>query len=242
MERLNDVLGYENLKIYQDDEFFTFSLDSIILANYCNIRLRDKKVADFCSGNGIVSLILTKRTLATIDGIEIQKKLYDLALKSIKYNNLEERIKFFNEDIKVFSKNHLNYYDAVVCNPPYFKMDSNNKKNECFEKMVARHEIKINLAEVCLSAKKVLKDNGSLTIVHRSDRLMDILTEFRKNNIEPKRIKFIYESINKNSTLIVIEGQKNGKAGLIIEKPLIMFNEDGTYTMEYGLLQREVRK
>lgn len=241
MERLNDILGYNDLKIYQDDEFFAFSLDSIILANYCKVRLRDKHIVDFCSGNGVVSMILSRRTRSKIDAVEIQEKLYNLAIKSIKYNNLEEKIIMYNEDIKIFSSRHLNYYDLVVCNPPYFKVEDQSKTNLSQEKKIARHEIMINLSEVCACAKKVLKDNGCLTMVHRSDRLMDILTEFRKNNIEPKRIKFVHERVDKPSNLILIEGQKMGKIGLTVEKPLIMYNEDGTYTEEYALLQKEVR-
>ncbi len=241
MEMLNDILGYKDLKIYQNDEFFAFSLDSIVLANYCTIRYRDKKIVDFCSGNAVVSMIISKRTSSNIDGVEIQEKVYDLAVKSIECNKLSDRIRMFNEDIKDFSNRNLNSYDLVVCNPPYFKIESGNKKNISPEKLIARHEIMINLNEVCSCAKKVLKDNGCLTMVHRSDRLMEILTEFRKNNIEPKRIKFVYETVDKASTLVLIEGQKNGKVGLIIEKPLILYNEDGSYTSEYACLQKEVR-
>lgn len=241
MEMINDILGYKDLKIYQNDEFFAFSLDSIILANYCTIRLRDKRIADFCSGNGVVSLILSRRVSCNIDGVEIQKELFDLAVKSIRYNKLEDRILMHNQDIKDFSITHLNYYDLVVCNPPYFKVCEKSKKNISLEKMIARHEVMINLEEVCDCAKKVLKDNGCLTIVHRSDRLMEILSEFRKNKIEPKKIKFVYEKVDKNSTLVLIEGQKNGKVGLIIDKPLIMYKEDGTYTEEYDSLLKEVR-
>lgn len=241
MERINDILGYKDLKIYQDDEFFAFSLDSIVLANYCTIRLRDKKIADFCSGNGVVAMILAKRTVNNIDGIEIQEKLYNLATKSIKISNLEERIKMYNEDIKDYSEKNLNCYDLVVCNPPYFKVEEKSKQNLSVPKLIARHEVMINLGEVCSCAKKVLKDNGCLTIVHRSDRLMDILAEFRKNNIEPKRIKFVYEKIDKASTLVLVEGQKMGKVGLIVEKPLVLYNEDGSCTLEYENLQKEVR-
>jgi len=241
MELLNDILGYKELKIYQNDDFFSFSLDSIVLANYCTLRLRDKKIVDFCSGNGIVSLILSQRSSCLIDAVEIQKVVYDLAIKSIKYNNLDDRIKVFNDDIKNFSCKHLNSYDLVICNPPYFKVEDESQKNLSHEKMIARHEVMINLSEICNCAKKVLKDNGRLTMIHRSDRLIDILMEFRKNNIEPKRIKFIYDKLNKNSTMVLIEGQKAGKVGLIVDQPLILYNEDGTDTLEYASLQEEVR-
>jgi len=242
MERIDDVLGYSNLKIFQNDDYFSFSLDSVVLANYCGIRLRDKRIADLCSGNAVVSLILSQRTLSDIDAVEIQENLYDLAVKSVNYNKLEERIFVFNDDIKNFSLKHLNCYDLVVCNPPYFKVNNGSKMNLSKEKMIARHEIMINLREVCLCAKRILKDNGNLAIVHRSERLMDILYEMRENNIEPKRIRFVYEKINKPSTLVLVEGQKLGNVGLVVEEPLIMYEEDGSYTLEYAKLQREVRK
>jgi tRNA1(Val) A37 N6-methylase TrmN6 len=242
MERLDDVLGYDNLKIYQNSDFFSFSLDSIILANYATIRLRDKKIVDFCSGNFIVPLILSKRCNNFIDGVEIQEKLCDLAFKSISYNNLVERILIFNESILDFSKKNSDKYDLVLCNPPYFKNDDLSSKNLSFEKMIARHEILTNLAEICNCANKVLKDNGTFCMVHRTARLMDIIYEFRKNNIEPKRLKFVYNNINKPSTLVLIEGQKCGNVGLTIDSPLILYNLDGSMSDEYKKLQMEVRK
>lgn len=241
MERLDDVLGYD-LKIYQNSSYFSFSLDSIILANYANIRLRDKNVVDFCTGNGVIPLIVSKRTKSNIVGVEIQEKLADLAKKSIEYNNLDDRIMIVNEDVNDFSNRHLNEFDLVLCNPPYFKVQDNSSFNESYEKKVARHELLFNLEDLCKCCKKVLKDNGNVYIVHRSDRLMDILETFRKYNIEPKKIKFVYENISKESTLVLIEAQKCGGVGLKIESPIILYNLDGSMTSEYKSLQMEVRK
>ena len=240
MERLDDVLGYKDLKIYQNSDYFSFSLDSIILANYSNIRLRDKNIIDFCTGNGVIPLILSYRCKSNIVGVEIQEALANLARKSVTYNHLEDRISILCEDIKDYSKNHLNEFDLILCNPPYFKVQENSSFNESYEKMIARHEIAINLEDVCNCAKKILKDNGNLCIVHRSDRLMDILELFRSYGIEPKRIKFVYERIDKPSTLVLVEGQKCGKVGLIVDKPLIQYNFDGTMTEEYDRLQKEI--
>ena len=124
MKVLNDILGYKNLKIFQDDDFFCFSLDSVILANYCNIRLSDKNICDLCTGNGVIPLILSRRTDNKIYCVEIQKSICDLAEESFKYNNLCNRIKIFNCDIN--NKNVFDYnefFDLVLCNPPYFKVD-----------------------------------------------------------------------------------------------------------------------
>ena len=132
--------------------------------------------------------------------------------------------------------------DSIICNPPYFKVQDNSSFNDSYEKRIARHEICINLEEICDCAKKILKDNGNLCIVHRSDRLMEILEVFRLHGIEPKRIKFIYETIEKESTLVLVEGQKCGKVGLIVDKPLIQYHLDGSMTEEYSRLQREIMK
>lgn len=242
MEMLNDILGYKDLKIYQNDDFFSFSLDSIILANYCTIRLRDKNILEFCAGNGAVSMIMAKRTKSLITGIEIQEKLYNLALKSIEINNLTNQVKMIHDDVKEYALKNTDTCDLVVCNPPYFKNENLSKKNLSLEKMIARHEVMINLSDICIAAKRVLKDNGTIAMVHRTGRLIDIITEFRKNNIEPKRIKFVYENESKDSHLVLIEGQKNGKSGgLIIEKPLFLYNLDGSLTKEYESIQKEVR-
>ena len=240
MERLDDILGYKNLKIYQNSDYFAFSLDSIILANYVNIRLRDKQIVDFCTGNAVIPLILSRRTKAKIYGIEIQEKLAKLAKKSIEYNKLNDQIEIVNEDIKDFSKKNISKFDLVLCNPPYFKINEKSSLNESYEKKIARHEITINLQDVCDCAKKVLKDNGNLCLVHRSDRLMEILEVLRKNNLEPKKIKFVYENINKEATLVLIEAQKLGKVGLKVDKPLILYELDGKLTEEYDRLQKEV--
>lgn len=244
MKRLDDILGYKNLKIYQDSDFFSFSLDSIILANYCDIRLRDKKIADFCCGNGVVSLIVSRRCEAFIDAVEIQEKLYDLAVDSVNLNELGERIRCFNTDIKDFAyqQKNISQYDLVLCNPPYFVDNPDSTKNLSYEKMIARHEILINLADLCKYSNLVLKDKGNLCIVHRTDRLIDIITSFRKNNIEPKRIKFIYENCDKESTLVLVEGQKQGSVGLKIDNPLFLYDSNGNMTEEYAKLQLEVRK
>lgn len=242
MERLDDVLGYDNLKIYQNSDYFSFSLDSIILANYSLIRLRDKKIVDLCTGNGVIPLILSRRTKSNIIGVEIQEKLCQLANKSIEYNNLSSRIQIINDDVKNFAIENLNYFDFVLCNPPYFKYEKNSSLNVSYEKKIARHEIMLNLSELCSCVKKMLKENGTFCIVHRSDRLMDILFEFRNNNIEPKLIQFVYENVNKESYLVLVHGQRAGKPGLKVAKPIILYNLDGSMTDEYRMLQMEVLK
>ncbi len=243
MEVLNDILGYKNRKIYQDNDCFSFSLDSVMLANFVTIRLRDKSIVDLGCGNGVIPLIMSLRTDKKIIGVEIQERLAAMAKKSIEYNKLDDQIKIINQNMKVFSNSeYFESFDLVTCNPPYFKVNDKNYFNESYEKMIARHEVEINLSELLIVARKLLKNNGNFAIVHRPERLMEILLEFRKNHIEPKRVQFVYENITKGSTLVLVEGQKNGKEGLKIENPIVMYNEDGSMTNGYAKLQVEVRK
>ena len=242
MEKINDILGYKNRKIFQDDECFSFSLDSVMLANFVTIRLRDRNILDLGTGNGAIPLIVSLRTDKNIVGVEIQKRLSDMAEKSVKYNNLSEQIKIINVDMKEFvNSNNIEFFDVITCNPPYFRVNEKNYFNLSLEKLIARHEVKVTLSDVFYVSRKLLKNNGNLAIVHRPERLLEIFDLFRKNSIEPKRIRFVYEKASKASTLVLIEGQKNGRPGLKIEKPLILYNEDGSMTGEYEKLCVEVR-
>lgn len=240
MKKINDILGYKNLKIFQDDEYFSFSLDSVMLANFVNVRLSDKKIVDLGCGNGVIPLILSLRTKNSIVGVEIQEKLSLLALESIKYNNLSDQISIINQDMKTFAIDNCERFDVVTCNPPFFKYDKNSFLNLSMEKVIARHEIAITLEDVLKVSKKILKNNGILAMVHRPERLLEILDQFRLNNIEPKRLRFVYSKLEKDSIMVLIEGIKNGKPGLKIERPFILYNSDGTFSLEYNNLVEEV--
>lgn len=242
MEVLNDILGYPNRKIYQNTDFFSFSLDSVMLSNFVTIRLRDKNILDLGTGNGVIPLILSIRTDKPIVGVEIQKSLVDLAKKSVKYNNLESQISIINYDMKDYvMADTIEKYDVITCNPPYFKVNNKNFFNEQEEKKIARHEVCISLEDVIYTASRLLKNNGNFAIVHRTDRLLEIFDLFRKYHIEPKRIRFVHEKINKASTLVLLEGTKHGKSGLKVENPFIMYTENGVKTNEYKKFLLEVK-
>ena len=242
MEVLNDILGYKNRKIFQDTDCFSFSLDSIMLANFATIRLKDKKIVDLGCGNGVIPLIMSLRCDKKIIGVELQNKLADMAKRSVDYNGLNDVIEIINTNMKDYvSDETFESFDLITCNPPYFKVNDKNFFNDNIEKVIARHEVEITLSELMIIVKKLLKNNGNFAIVHRTDRLMEILSEFRKNNIEPKRVRFVHEKSNKESTLVLIEGQKNGKVGLKVQNPFILYNADGSETEEYKKLLVEVK-
>lgn len=233
MEVINDLLEYNNMKIYQNSDWFMFSLDSILLPNFVTLNKRVKKILDLGTGNAPIPLILSTRTKATIYGVEIQKELYDLAMKSVKINHLENQIKIINEDIK----NLENYFDVnsfqmIVSNPPYFKLEELSKVNENEQKMIARHEIKISLEQLVQVASRLLDNKGIFAMVHRTDRLIEIINIFQKNNIIPKKIQLIYPKKGSNSNMVLIEGIKNGNQGLKILPPIIAHEENGKYTLE----------
>ena len=242
MEVLNDILGYKNRKIFQDTDCFSFSLDSIMLANFATIRLKDKKIVDLGCGNGVIPLIMSLRCDKKIIGVEIQSKLADMAKRSVYYNKLDDVIEIVNLNMKDYvNEDTFESFDLITCNPPYFKVNDKNFFNESIEKVIARHEVEITLSDLMVIVKKLLKNNGNFAIVHRTDRLMEILSEFRKNKIEPKRIRFVHENVNKESTLVLVEGQKCGNVGLKVENPFILYNEDGSETEEYKKLLVEVK-
>lgn len=228
---LNYLLGYKNLKIYQDTDMFHFSLDSILLPNFVTLRKNDKKILDIGTGNAVIPLILTTRTKSDIVGVEVQQKSYELGVKSVDYNDLEDQIKLINMDIKEYaSQCESDQFDVITCNPPFFKIGEESHLNDNYEKTIARHEIKLNIEDVIKISRKLLKNNGSLALVHRPERLIEILSLMKKNNIEPKKIQFVYPKHDREANILLIEGTKNGKTGIKVLPPIYTHEENGEYT------------
>ena len=232
-ETINDLVNFNNIKIYQNKNYFNFSLDSILLPNFVILNNKTKKVLDLCTGNIPIPLILSKKTKALIYGVEIQKEIFDLAEKTLKINNLENQIILINKDAKELVNDfETDIFDLITCNPPYFKNSNTSIKNNNNIKSIARHEILIKLEDIINISKKLLKNNGSLSLIHRTDRLIDIIILMRQNNIEPKRMRLIYPKAGKESNLVLIDGRKNGKPGLKILDPLIVHEQNGNYSKE----------
>lgn len=233
MKVRNRLLNFGDNIIYQDDDCFLFSLDSMLLANFVTIRLSDKKIIDFCSGNAPVPMLLSFRTQARIFGVELQNYIYKMGLDSIVENKMDKQITFINDDInnikKYFSSES---FDVVTCNPPYFKYKHDSLVNINDKKTVARHEVTMKLEDVIVNAKYLLKTGGVFAMVHRPDRLIEIINMMQKNNIEPKRLRIVYPKYGKDANMILIEGIKNGKSGLKILKPLIVYDGDNKYVDE----------
>ena len=227
----NYLLNYDNMYIIQDTDMFNFSLDSVLLPNFVTINKKTKKILDIGSGNAPIPLILSTLTDAQIMAVEIQKDVYELGKESIKINKLENRIDFINADInELYKEIDTETFDIITCNPPYFKVNESSNLNDSEYKTIARHEIKLDLEKLFKITKKLLKNKGNIAIVHRPERLSDIVSEMKKNNIEPKRIQFVYPSINSEANILLIEGTKNGNHGVKILPPLISHKQNGEYT------------
>ena len=232
MEVLHDLVGYKNLKIYQNTDWFLFSLDSVLLANFVTINKNVKNIIDLGCGNAPIPLILSTKTKAHIIGVEIQKDSYNLAKKSVVYNELDNQIELINIDMKELKKIYnSDSIDIITCNPPYFKYSSNSNINEDEHKVIARHEKMITLDDILLLARYLLKNNGCIAMVHRTDRLIEIINTFQKYGLEIKKIRFVYPKEGSESNMVLIEGRKNGKVGLKLLPPLYVHNTNG-YTDE----------
>lgn len=233
MKQINNLLNYDNLKIVQDSELFNFSLDSVLLANFVTLNSKIKNILDIGTGNAPIPIILTTKTNAKITAVEIQKQSYLLAQESININNLNDKINLILADINDYYKYvESDVYDVITCNPPFFKTNNSSRVNKNQGKVIARHEKTLDIETIFKISKKLLKNNGRIAIVHRVDRLIDIISSMRKYNIEPKKIRLVYPKQGREANILLIEGAKNGNAGLKILPPLYAHNEDGSYTKE----------
>ena len=227
----NYLLAHNNLKIIQRKDMFNFSLDTVLLANFCTINKNVKKIVDFGTNNAAIPLILSTSTNKNILGIEIQKEAVELAKKNITLNKLDNQIEIVHADINEYVKN-ASKVGLVICNPPFFKVEEESNLNENEFLTIARHEIKIDLERIIKSASVILDNRGRFSMVHRPDRMIEILDLMQKYEIEPKRIRFVYPKVGRESHVLLVEGIYKGKKGLKIEPPLYAHNEDGSYSNE----------
>ena len=225
-ERIDD-LEYKGLKIIQNKEWFCFGMDSVILANFAKKEKTGSKILDLGTGTGIIAILLSKKIEnSKITAIEIQKEVAEMAQRSIKLNNLEENVEIINKDINQIEQSK---YDIVITNPPYKKKET-GIVNQNSIKMISRHEITAKLEDFIRVAGKQLKDYGTFYMINRPERIIDIFEYLRKYKLEPKEIQFIYPKINKAPNGVLVKAVKNGGEYLKIDEPLIVYNEDGTYT------------
>ncbi len=229
-EKVED-LQFNNLKIIQNKKWFCFGMDSVLISNFAKNIKNNAKVADLGSGTGIIAVLLSGKTKAKkIYCVEKQPEMAQILNKNIELNNLQDKLEVINKDIMELE---LKPVDAVVMNPPYKKANT-GIKNENKQKFISKFETTATLSDFVGVAKKILKDGGKLFIVHRPERLVDVISSLRENNLEPKRIQFVYshEHSEENAKLFLLEAVKNAKPFMKVEKSIYVYNENGEYTDE----------
>lgn len=214
-------LNLENLKVMQDDQLYCFTSDSVLLTRFAKAK-RNDDVADFCSGSGIVGFNfygLNKNLVKKVSLFEMQKPLFELSVKSIELNGLEQVFSAHNLKIQEIDSSFNERFSLILCNPPYMKVTSGETKEKP-EIAMCWSEVELTLCELIKAVSKSLKFGGRFCMVHRADRLTDALVLMREFNIEPKRLQFI-NAKDKEPYSFLIEGVKGGKPSLKVLSPII---------------------
>ena len=238
-----DDLEFKGLKLIQNKNGFCFGVDAVLLSDFAKSIKKGANVVDIGTGTGIISILLCGKTnLNKIYAIELQEEVAEMASRSVKLNNLENRMEVININIKdCFSVLEKNKYDAVVTNPPYKKHDT-GAKNIDKRQLISRHEVECNLEDIIKSGSLLLRDLGEFYMVHRAERMIDIFVTLRKYKLEPKLVRFVHSKPNEKPNLILVKAVKCAKEFLKIEKPLVIYGEDNDYTDEIYEIYDKKRK
>lgn len=236
-ERTDD-LERNGLKLIQNSSLFCFGMDAVLLSGFANVK-KNETAVDLGTGTGIIPILLSAKTEGkNFIGIEIQPEVADMAKRSVILNNLSDKVKIHTGDIRLIASGRMteasfNYgtFDVVTCNPPYMKA-SHGLQNPEDTKAISRHEVLCTLSDVCNAADRLLRSGGRFYMVHRPLRLPEIVTELKKNHLEPKRMKFVHPFIDKEANMVLIEAVKGAGAECRIEKPVIVYEAPGKYTEE----------
>ncbi|CCY47973.1 tRNA1(Val) (adenine(37)-N6)-methyltransferase [Peptostreptococcus anaerobius] len=224
-----DNLQCKGLRLIQNPDGFCFGIDAVLLANFSKVK-RGSKVVDLGTGTGIIPVLISGKSRADkIIGVEIQEEVAEMATRSVKLNDLEDRVSILNEDLNnITSLIGKNTVDVVVSNPPY--MHSKGIINENDKKAISRHGIMCDLEDIFRVAKDILKPNGKLYMINRTLRLVDMMVYARNHNLEPKTMKFVHSKIGKAPKLVLVEFVKCAKPEVKVLEPLYIYKEDGSYT------------
>ncbi len=230
-ERLDD-LQRNGYRIIQNPDKFCFGMDAVLLSGFANVRKKEKML-DLGTGTGIIPILMAAKTEGdSFTGLEIQPESADMAARSVQLNELENRVSIVEGDIREASALFgCGAFSVVTCNPPYM-LNEHGLQNPNPYKAIARHEIACTLEDVLREGARLLTPKGRFYMVHRPFRLVEILTGFTAHGLEPKRLKFVQPFADSAPNMVLIEAVKGGNAGVIVEKPLIVYREPGVYMEE----------
>ena len=230
-ERL-DELHRNGYYIIQDPGRFCFGMDAVLLSGFARVKPGEKAL-DLGTGTGIIPILLEAKTKGEhFTGLEIQPESADMAARSVAYNHLEEKVDIVTGDIKGASQIFgASSFDVVTTNPPYM-IGQHGLVNEGDAKAIARHEILCDLDDILRESARILPPGGRFYMVHRPFRLAEIFSKMVAYRIEPKRMQLVYPFVDKEPNMVLIEGLRDGKSRLTVEKPLIVFEKPGVYTKD----------
>ena len=227
-----DELQRNGYGIIQDPARFCFGMDAVLLSGFATAK-KGERVLDLGTGTGIIPILMEAKTCGeSFAGLEIQEESADMARRSVSYNHLEEKVKIVTGDIKDASKLFgASSFHVITTNPPYM-IGTHGENSPSQAKAIARHEVLCTLDDVLRESAKLLMPGGRFYMVHRPFRLAEILSKMVEYKIEPKRMRLVYPYIDKEPNMVLIEGLRGGKSRMTVEKPLIVYKEQGVYTDE----------
>ena len=230
-ERL-DELNRNGYKIIQHPNKFCFGIDAVLLAAFAEVRDMEN-VLDIGTGTGVIPILMEARYGGNhYTGIEIQADVADMAERSVKYNDLSDVINIDNADVReALSTYSPGSFDVITTNPPYMTVNS-GIINDNDTKAISRHEVCVTLEDIMRVSSSLLRDKGRFYMVHRPARLMEIMTVMKQYNLESKRLRMVHPYVDKDANMVLIEASRGGGSFMKVEKPLIVYNEDGQYTAE----------
>ncbi|MGL5205692.1 MAG: tRNA1(Val) (adenine(37)-N6)-methyltransferase [Metamycoplasmataceae bacterium] len=229
---IKNSLGYESgISIYQDKTMFNYSVDTILLGNFATINSKIKNVLEIGVNNGALSIFISERSnKIKIDAVEIQSKAIEIAKVNIEMNGKTNQIKLINADFNdyaiEYAKKQGTKYDLIICNPPFYKIETKPKRDATQEMLIATHEFKLNFDQIFEGAAKIIEQKGYIALVLPPERLVDILISMRKYNFEPKRVKMIFPREDQKPNLVLVEARFQAGWGTIFESNIYLHPND----------------